>query len=331
MPEAAHYGMLPKALGCATARHSHRGEESMSLYRRLWTYQAERFPLAAHGLLVAVIAAAGVGFSATARGAGALPSAQAFVTAFVVAFVFFFQLRVADEFKDFADDSRYRPYRAVPRGLVALRELALLALAAGAVQALFTWLLAPALLWALAAGWGYLWLMRVEFFAPEWLKAHALLYMLSHMVILPLIFVYITGCDWLAAGAEPPPGLGWFLATGYFNGMVIEIGRKIRAPEDEEAGVETYSKLWGRAGSAAAWLAALTFAGVCGAKAASSYGWAAPIAVLAALLAAAALALALRYAHTPNARWAGAIEKFSALVVLAVYAGIGIVPAVIGA
>ena len=34
------------------------------------------------------------------------------------------QLRLADEFKDFEEDSRYRPYRPVPRGLVSLRDLA---------------------------------------------------------------------------------------------------------------------------------------------------------------------------------------------------------------
>ena len=37
--------------------------------------------------------------------------------------VFFLQLRIADEFKDFAEDSRFRPYRPVPRGLVTLTEL----------------------------------------------------------------------------------------------------------------------------------------------------------------------------------------------------------------
>ncbi len=301
----------------------------MGLVRRLWIYQAERFPLASYGLLVAVIAAAGVGFSLTARGAAGLPPAQAALTAFVVAFVFFFQLRVADEFKDLADDARYRPYRAVPRGLVTLRELAWLAFAGGAVQAAATWAWAPALGWALGAGWGYLWLMRVEFFAPAWLKAHPLLYMLSHMGMLPLIFVYITGCDWLAAGAGTPPGLGWFLAAGYCNGMVIEIGRKLRAPDDEEAGVETYSKLWGRAGGAAAWTAALALSGVCGAAAAASYGWGGAMATLAAALTTIAVALALRYVGLPTSARAGAIDTFSALHVLVLYAGIGVAPAAV--
>jgi 4-hydroxybenzoate polyprenyltransferase len=36
--------------------------------------------------------------------------------------------------------------------------------------------------------------------------------------------------------------------------MVVEIGRKLRAPEDEEEGVETYTRVWGRARAVLAWL-----------------------------------------------------------------------------
>ena len=39
---------------------------------------------------------------------------------------------------------------------------------------------------------------------------------------------------------RPPHGLFWFLLVSYFNGLVVEIGRKTRAPADEEHGVETY-------------------------------------------------------------------------------------------
>ena len=38
-------------------------------------------------------------------------------------FGLFFLLRLFDEFKDAEDDAKYRPYRAVPRGLVTFGEL----------------------------------------------------------------------------------------------------------------------------------------------------------------------------------------------------------------
>ncbi len=77
--------------------------------------------------------------------------------------------------------------------------------------------------------------------------------MASHMLILPLVDLYATACDWRVGGRAPAPpdGLAWFLVVSYLNGMVIEIGRKTRAPADEEHGVETYSALWGVRGAVA--------------------------------------------------------------------------------
>ena len=62
------------------------------------------------------------------------------------------------------------------------------------------------------------------------------------MVIMPLIDLYATACDWLRiAGSRAARGLIWFLLVSYVNGIVVEMGRKTRAPADEEPGVETYS------------------------------------------------------------------------------------------
>jgi hypothetical protein len=306
-------------------------EAALGLYRRLWIYQAERFPLVSHGLLVAVIAASGVGFSVAARDAEQLPGFAALIVAFLVAFGFFFQLRVADEYKDLADDSEYRPYRPVPRGLVTLRELAVLAAVVAVLQLGLTVWLGPALLGPLLAVWAYMGLMRYEFFAPEWLKAHAVVYMLSHMVILPLIFVYITGCDWLAAGASTPPGLVWFLAAGYCNGLVFEMGRKIRAPDAEEIGVETYSKLWGESAAVRAWMVPLALAGLCATLAATAYGGALPIGIVSAAGIAGAASVGMRYVRMPTSRRAKVIENYSAIWMLAIYAGLGIVPGLMAA
>src|SRR5215217_2153566 len=99
---------------------------------RWWTYQRERFPVVAHGLLIAAFSFCAVSYSAVLR--GATPAWPSAVTAFVSCFLFFLQLRIADEFKDFDEDSRYRPYRAVPRGLVTLRQLAVLWVLTGLVQ-----------------------------------------------------------------------------------------------------------------------------------------------------------------------------------------------------
>src|SRR3954470_8291934 len=108
---------------------------------RWWVYQRERFPVFAHGPLIAAFSLSAVSFSRLLRGQVSLPEGKAALVAFVTALLFILQLRIADEFKDFEEDSKYRPYRAVPRGLVTLRELGWVGVGAAAIQAgLAVWL-----------------------------------------------------------------------------------------------------------------------------------------------------------------------------------------------
>src|SRR5262245_53920069 len=137
---------------------------------RWWIYQRERFPVVAHGVLIAAFSFSAVSFSRLLRGEISLPSAAAALTAFVTAFLFFLQLRLADEFKDFEEDSRYRPYRPVPRGLVTLRELARVGIGTAVLQLALALWLAPSLALLLAGVWVYLVLMSKEFFVAAWLK-----------------------------------------------------------------------------------------------------------------------------------------------------------------
>ncbi len=186
------------------------------------------------------------------------------------------------------------------------------------LTAWISWQLLP----LLAMVWIYMGLMGREFFVSRWLKAHPLIYMLSHMVITPLILLFLTAWVWLVAGAGFVPGLGWFLAASYGNGMVFEIGRKIRIPEDEEPGVETYSALWGRGGAVAAWIGAMTLAGGCMTAAATFLALAMPIAVLLGILWIGALIVAARYLQAPVQRRGVAIERYSALWTLLIYLGL---------
>jgi 4-hydroxybenzoate polyprenyltransferase len=295
----------------------------MDFMRRFGVYQRERFPLITYSVLVAVISFAGVSLPAMSQAADAV-SFHAWLTAFMVTLSFFFQLRVVDEFKDYVDDSIYRPYRPVPRGVIRLGELAALASVLMLVQAVLAAWRSPRLLPILLLGWGYLALMRFEFFAPAWLKARPLLYLVSHMMIMPLIFLFISACAWLAGGAAAPPGLGGFLALGYANGVMFEVGRKIRAPQDEEPGVESYSALWGRPRAVSAWLLAV----VCS----SLFSWlAAPLAVhhlwlavFLLLLTAGALVVSIRFLQTPTSERAKVVATYSSAVTLLIFLALGL-------
>lgn len=300
---------------------------SASLVSRLWTYQRERFPLAAYVPLIGVSAVAAAGWSAAARGDG-LPPWPVLAAGAATALAFFFLLRVADEHKDAEVDRRSRPELPVPRGLVTLRELRRVGFAAALAVVALNALVAPPLLVALAAAAGWAALMTREFFAPRWLRARPVAYLLSHMGVMPLLFLYLTGLDWLAAGAPPPAGLPWFLALAFLNGILVEVGRKIRAPAGERPGVDSYTRAWGTRAAPALWLGALAAAGACGWLAARSAG-AAPgaAAFLAGLLALAALP-ALAFARRPSPPAAKGIEAAAGLWTLASYLLLAIAPRV---
>ena len=278
--------------------------------QRLWAYQRERFPLALNGVLIAAVSLSALSYAARLHGRAAPPPAAA-VTVFVSCFLFFLQLRIADEFKDSDEDLAHRPYRPVPRGLVTLRELALLGLLAGALQLALVLASAPALLPLLLLVWGYMAVMAREFFVAAWLEARPLAYLATHMLILPLIVLYASGADWRLAGEVLPDArLGWLLLFAFLNGIVVEVGRKLRAGDDEEAGVQTYSALYGPGRALALWLAALALSGAAALLAAAQVGalWAAAL-LLALALAAAGIAAGRFLARQP----AGGGRRFELL------------------
>jgi 4-hydroxybenzoate polyprenyltransferase len=290
-------------------------------------YQHERFPLAGHGPLVAAFSASAVCFSSLVRGRVVLPSTASLVVAFVTSLLFFLQLRIADEFKDYEDDARYRPYRAVPRGLVSLHELAWVGVGAAAIQLALAIALEPSIAWLLAVAWVYLALMTREFFAGRWLKRHAIVYMTSHMAILPLVDLYATACDWWVAGLrQPPPGLYWFLVVSYLNGLVIEIGRKTRVPVDEEHGVETYSALWGTKGALRAWLFVVLITAFAAWRAAARIGTEMPMLVLLTVLVGACGAVAFRVARRDMPGSGKSIELMAGVWTVLMYLGLGAAP-----
>lgn len=232
------------------------------LWTRLWRYQAERFPLANHGILTLVFAAASCAFAAGL--AGTAPSIAAIALAAIAGLCQFLLLRIADEHKDFATDSAHRPYRAVPRGLISLYELRVAgAIAAAIMLAAILVAHSNSLLFLAIATWAYFALMTLEFFAGDWLHRRPVVYLASHMVITPLIAWLLAGFQ-LARDGLPVTVLTTtapaFFACAFFLGVVLELGRKIRSKADEETGVETYSGLWGAFGARNRLLAAAALA-----------------------------------------------------------------------
>ncbi|MEW5821720.1 MAG: UbiA family prenyltransferase [Cyanobacteriota bacterium] len=301
-------------------------EKTRSIFYRFFKYQKERFSFIQNGMLIAAFTFSAASYSRICRGHDTFIPVDIFVIGFITSFIFFFLLRIFDEFKDFEKDSKYQPYRAVPRGLVSLKELAWLATGLIGLQLIINVFFMPVMLIAYTIVMAYMALMTKEFFVKSWLCNHPMAYMVSHMMIMPLIDFYTTGLDWLNSDVSPPSGLIYFLAVTFFNGIIIETGRKIRAPEAEEEGVETYSSIFGAKKATFIWMGVLVVTFCFALKAAHSAGFGWPAFLILFIIKIICVIPAFRFLKTRENRFAKQIELSSGIWTIGMYLTLGGIP-----
>ena len=184
------------------------------------------------------------------------------VALFIIIFMFFLQLRITDEFKDYEEDLKYRAYRPVQRGVVTLKALGKIGIATVIIQIILAYIIDFKIIYFMIIVWFYMFLMAKEFFIKEWLTKRILIYALSHVVIMVFItLVIVNATQYIILGEAENifkfGALQWYrhnidialiplFTLNYLNGIVLEIGRKTRRADEEEHGVQTYSKLWGK-------------------------------------------------------------------------------------
>ena len=219
--------------------------------RRLAAYLAERFPVLGHGILIFAYYSSSQFLARTlTQPSRPMHYDLSSLLGGLTLFCFFFHLRVFDEHKDYAEDCVHYPHRVLQSGAITLRHLKILGGLAIALQiALCAWRGVPALA-AWCAAFVFSLLMLEEFFVRDWLKDHFLVYTTSHMLIMPLlsllVFSFATGrWPWTA-----PPWYWMYAWVGFFVTFNWEVSRKIRAPEDEIEGVDTYTRVFGTYGAA---------------------------------------------------------------------------------
>ncbi|CAK0754149.1 putative 4-hydroxybenzoate polyprenyltransferase [Azospirillaceae bacterium] len=231
-----------------------------SLIRRLCRYQAERFPLASHMPLIFAFIFGVLSFCDALspidanNKSNALTPTHAVVLCIIVATAFF-QLRISDEFKNFETDLRHRPHRPLPRGLVTRQELGATAAALMILQGSLTALNASSALPLLLALWIYGGLMWVEFFVGDWLKTRTSLVVFMRAMIMPLIALFVL--SWSDRAFSCLYSVPAIATLAFANGLILEIGRKIRTPADERTGIRTYSFLWGLKRAIHTWAASI--------------------------------------------------------------------------
>ena len=245
---------------------------------------------------------------------------------FFVLFLFSLQLRIVCEIRDYElPHPRQFPHPVI-KGLVTLQELGIVAIGCGIIQLGLTLALKSALVLILFLVWSYLFFMSQNFFVPSGFTINPLLYRAAHTLIMPLMGLYATACDWFIVDYSPPKGLLWFLLVSFFGGMAIEIGRKIRAPKDEIRGLETYTTLWGRKNAVMAWLGITWLTTLTTLLAGMYIEFTVPVALLLLVLLTYAVIVAWQFLSYPVRQWARRFELVSGSWIIIAYLILGIIP-----
>ncbi|MCL2019516.1 MAG: UbiA family prenyltransferase [Oscillospiraceae bacterium] len=294
-----------------------------------WVYQKERFPLAGYIPLMATFGFSSLSYSLHLRNADAALSdisIPQMITAIVVTLFWFMLLRIADEHKDFEEDMQFRPYRPVQRGLITLKELRIF----GAVLVLLMVALSIwvdlRLLWLLLLGFVWLAFMSLEFGIPKWLKAHPTIYLISHMLIMPFIDLYATAVEWLPSGGVFSFGIVLYMISSFCDGTVVEVGRKLRAPENEEYGVDTYTHIWGAKKAMVVWMICMTISGTSTVVAGFQVNVGFEIMVVLLLHYIIALSSAVKFAKKPTPKNAKAFKILPGIWMILMHTMLGVLP-----
>ena len=213
---------------------------SAPLPARVWAYLLERFPPAAYTLLVGLFTTSAVVL--VGRQTAAAPSFDVVWRAGAVVLLVFLHLRLMDEHKDYAADAVAYPDRCLSRGVVTLPLLFRLGVVAVVLEAV----LALSLSIEAAVAWGvclaFTLLMRFEFGVGAWLSRRLLLYAITHNPIVALLAFFL----WTVAGGAHDRLMILYIGVVSVGSLAFEIGRKIRLPEEEIGGVDSYSSVLGK-------------------------------------------------------------------------------------
>lgn len=201
----------------------------------LWQYCAQRFPLPAYTVLVAIFFGSSQlvlleGFGEGKQWLGG-----------IVLWLVFFHLRIFDEFKDFEEDRWHYPERVLSQGKITLGVLGQLGIIVIFLEAGLSYFLGSMVFFAWLGAFVFSVLMRIEFGASTWLQQNLLLYAITHNPIVAALAIVA----WACSGAVWSNQYLWYVLSVSIASLGFELARKIRQPNEEIAGVQSYTSVYG--------------------------------------------------------------------------------------
>lgn len=163
----------------------------------------------------------------------------------------FLILRILDEHKDNAEDKVNHPERVIQLGWIKLDHLKwlgcgciLLQVISMSLLSTFSWELWG--IWAAMQFWTFL--MAKEFFVGGWLKPNLSLYAFSHILVTPLIFIWMM--KWISIDIPVTEFFNYPLARNillmtFFGGYCYELTRKTKGKDEEKESNPSYTAQMG--------------------------------------------------------------------------------------
>src|SRR5690606_33509112 len=167
----------------------------------------------------------------------------------------------------------------------------------------------------------YLFLMHNEFFVHEYLNKRQILYVISHMMIIPHVDLYASAFEWQGEGPDIV-GLSWFFALSFFNGLTLEFGRKIQSPNNQEHNAYSRSMGFEKSMQIFRWVLSIGFLLAMGAAGYCSMSvW---HYVLFAILYVLCLAFSIKFSKDKSIKNAKNFEKLSGIWAVMMYLNLGL-------
>ncbi len=226
-----------------------------------WTlYLKERFPIGTYLFLSLGLALSGLLLSLDLNLNREDRYWQGLVVSTLGLMVFFGELRLMDELKDYSKDLVAHPSRPLPRGILKITEVRRTILIVFFFMIVFA--IFVSLFQSLLAGLFYLvvtlylWLMYKEFYSGKWLSDFPLFYAFTHQIILIPICLFVVAVQTSSFFLEGK-SIGYSMTVlGAFFGY--EVCRKL----DPQANpiLKTYLSIYGPSNTGSLVFALLTFA-----------------------------------------------------------------------
>ncbi|MBC7658342.1 MAG: UbiA family prenyltransferase [Chitinophagaceae bacterium] len=213
------------------------------LFKNWLIFIRERFPLGSHIPMVVLFTLGNITVTQHIMGVPEFPPQAGLIA--LLAFMFFFRLRLFDEIKDYEVDLKVNPTRPLARGVLTVNQVKVMITAISVLEVLTASNAGQDALILHGCAMLYSFFMYREFFIGSFLRQHLTTYAVTHTFVSTLLGLSIAAQTVGLVNPSLLQNLLWMAPINWAMFNLFEFARKSFAPTEEREHVESYSSLFG--------------------------------------------------------------------------------------